>query len=59
MKLSKALLGAILVGISVQTTQSSCNKKEKEELTRPHSGNPAVPQDGEHPVDPCPGCGMG
>ncbi|SEW55867.1 chryseobasin-related MNIO class RiPP peptide [Chitinophaga arvensicola] len=51
MKLPKSLLGAILIGITVQTT-TSCNKdksvkpKEKKEVKKP----------GE---DGCPACGMG
>ncbi|MGF6850951.1 hypothetical protein QFZ51_006186 [Chitinophaga sp. W3I9] len=53
MKLPKSLLGAILIGITVQTT-SSCNKdkpvkpkEKKEEVKKPYGENG------------CPGCGMG
>ena len=56
MKLSKALLGAMLVGISVQTT--SCSISE-EDLPKPtteqgeeNNGEIIVPED-------CPACGMG
>jgi hypothetical protein len=51
MKLSQAVLGAVLVGLTVQTT--SCIKKgdptPKEEQGKK---NPKVP-------DNCPGCGLG
>lgn len=54
MKLPKVLLGAILVGITVQAT--GCDKKDlpgpKEE-----GGKKAV-QGGKTP-DYCPGCGLG
>ncbi|MEZ2445363.1 hypothetical protein AB6805_26775 [Chitinophaga sp. RCC_12] len=52
MKLPKSLLGAILIGITVQTT-SSCNKdksvkpkEKKEEVKKPYENG-------------CPACGMG
>ncbi|SKD06781.1 hypothetical protein SAMN05660461_3555 [Chitinophaga ginsengisegetis] len=52
MKLPKSLLGAILLGITVQTT-TSCNKdksvkpkEKKEEVKKPYENG-------------CPGCGMG
>lgn len=54
MKLPKSLLGAILIGITVQTT-TSCNKdksvkpkEKKEEVKKPYN----MP-------DGCPACGMG
>lgn len=64
MKVSKALLGAILVGITVQTTVSSCSKKDQnavkpqsgeEVAAQPHPPNPDPNPDPE----PCPACGMG
>lgn len=55
MKLSKALLGAIVVGITVQTTVS-CSKKNtpepKEQAAKQGKGTSQVPNN-------CPGCGMG
>ncbi|WP_167855232.1 hypothetical protein [Hymenobacter wooponensis] len=54
MKLSQAVLGAVLVGLTVQTT--SCIKKDdptpKEEQGKPSKKSPKVP-------DSCPGCGLG
>ena len=53
MKLSKSLLGAILIGITVQTITVSCGKdnlpepKEKKETKK------------DQPLDSCPACGMG
>ncbi|WP_162902809.1 chryseobasin-related MNIO class RiPP peptide [Taibaiella koreensis] len=66
MKVSKALLGAILVGITVQTAATSCSKKETNRITpqtgaqageqvQPPHSNPEPPQPGGN----CPGCGMG
>lgn len=53
MELSKALLGALLLGIAVET--SSCTKDDAQNVT-PANGteqtNPAHP-------DNCPACGMG
>ncbi|WP_158267511.1 chryseobasin-related MNIO class RiPP peptide [Adhaeribacter arboris] len=56
MKLSKTLLSALLLGITVQTT-TSCEKKE---LPQPNSGKEesSKEQGKEAPVN-CPGCGMG
>lgn len=54
MKLSKALLGAILVGITVQTT--SCSKKDKE-VTPQAQQNPK--EEIKTPDGGCPACGMG
>lgn len=61
MKVSQALLAAILAGVTVQST--SCTKSEQNEL------RPIIPSDvidtpaqlfpqPENP-DPCPACGMG
>jgi hypothetical protein len=56
MKLSKSLLAAIVIGIAVQTTFSSCGKDtdlpkpKKEEVKK--EGEKSVPGD-------CPACGMG
>jgi hypothetical protein len=55
MKLSKALLSAILVGVTVQAT-TSCNKKEDPEpktTATQASGNGA-----KEPIN-CPACGLG
>lgn len=56
MKLSKSLLGAILIGITLQTT-TSC-KKEKES---PKAKQEAQKKEEEKAKtsDPCPACGMG
>ncbi len=56
MKLSKSLLGAILIGITVQST--SCVKED--ELPGPESEQKGKKEKGEEkiPYD-CPGCGMG
>ncbi len=54
MELSKALLGAILLGIAVQTT--SC-KKDKN-LPTPANPN-GTPVQVEENHDPCPACGLG
>jgi len=54
MKLSKTLLGAILVGITLHTT-TSC-KKEKES---PKAKQEAKQKEEAKTTDPCPACGMG
>ncbi len=56
MKLSKALLSAILLGITVQTT-TSCEEKE---LPQPNSeqGENSKESEKEIPAN-CPACGMG
>lgn len=55
MKLSKALLGAILLGITVQTT--GCKEKE---LPGPKSEKEESGKKGEKTVPvSCPMCGMG
>ena len=51
MKLSKALLSAILVGVTVQTI-TSCNKKDEPKPTTQTN------QNGKEPNN-CPGCGLG
>ena len=55
MKLSKALLSAILVGVTVQAT-TSCNKKEDPEpkTTATQSSGNGV----KEPIN-CPACGLG
>lgn len=61
MKISKALLGAILVGVAVQVTASSCTKatkiKPQAEAQQPTDGSTST----NHPPnnEPCPACGMG
>lgn len=57
MKVSKALLGAILAGITLQATATSCTKKEQPQpQTEKKAQRPASPSDVDHS---CPGCGMG
>jgi hypothetical protein len=52
MKLSKALLSAMLVGVTVQTI-TSCNKKgEPKPLTETNQKETKEPNN-------CPGCGLG
>lgn len=61
MKISKALLGAILAGIAVQTTVTSCSKKEQNQI-RPAAEVQASGETQSNPQpghEPCPGCGMG
>lgn len=50
MKLSKALLGAILVGVVVQAT--GCNKGGDPKPKGEKTANSKIP-------DNCPGCGLG
>lgn len=58
MKVSKALLGAIVLGIAVQATTSSCTKKDKDAI-KPAQEQPSdVVPDNNPPYD-CPACGMG
>jgi hypothetical protein len=61
MKVSKALLGAILVGIAVQTTATtSCTKKNENKIkpqTESKSNTTPTPEN-QNP-DSCPACGMG
>lgn len=61
MKVSKALLGAILMGITVQAV-SSCDKKQNDKM-KPGLQQPASDQPQSGPVpgpdDCCPACGMG
>jgi hypothetical protein len=51
MKLSKSLLTAILIGIAVQTTVSSCTKDKAPE--------PKEQKEKTNFPDGCPACGMG
>jgi hypothetical protein len=55
MNLSKTLLGAILLGISLETT--SCVTAE--EPPQPESEQEAKNESGENIPDSCPACGMG
>ena len=57
MKLSKLLLSAIVAGVSVTTTTTSCSKKDRE--VTPQVNNEQKP--GDVVVTPfcCPACGMG
>lgn len=52
MKLSKALLGAILVGVTVQTI--GCTKKDAPEPKKEKGGKEVTKS-----PDNCPACGMG
>ncbi len=54
MKLSKALIGAILIGISIQT--SGC---DKEESAKPDTEETSGSEGIKNIPDNCPGCGMG
>lgn len=59
MKISKALLGAILAGITVQAV--ACDKA-KQDKVKPASAQEATSYPGPQPdpgTDPCPACGMG
>ncbi len=57
MKISKVLLGAILAGIAIQATVSSCSKKEDPQPQWEKQGQrPASDSDVDNS---CPGCGMG
>ena len=58
MEISKALLGAILVGVTVQTTLSSCTKENK---IKPQPATEQQPETTNQPpnCEPCPVCGMG
>jgi hypothetical protein len=60
MKISKTLLGAILVGVAVQATVSSCTKKDND-LIKPQSEAQVSEQSAPPNPDPacCPACGMG
>lgn len=55
MKLSQALLGAILVGVTVQA--SSCKKNDNKPKGKPNTtiGNGGL----ANPGDGCPACGRG
>ena len=55
MKLPKALLSAILIGITVQATVS-CTKSKETPTTKAKTEKL---QKTEQVTDPCPACGMG
>ncbi len=60
MKISQALLGAILMGITVQAV-SSCDKKQHNNI-KPEVQQPVADPahaDPDPNQDPCPACGMG
>lgn len=57
MKLPKSLLGAILVGISMQTV-TSC-KKDQAPTVKEQKKEIKKPEDGINTPDNCPACGMG
>lgn len=56
MKLSKSLLAAIVIGIAVQTTFSSCGKDT--DLPKPKKEEVKKEEEKSIPND-CPACGMG
>ena len=56
MKLSKALLGALLLGIAIET--SSCNKKDDNPTPLVTEQDDTV-NPKQNPEDCCPACGMG
>lgn len=62
MKVSKALLGAILAGITIQAV-SSCDKKQQDKITPAQQqavSEQAHPGPNPNPgQEPCPACGMG
>lgn len=62
MKVSKALLGAILAGITVQAV-ASCDKKQQDKITPAQQqsvSEQAHPGPNPNPgQEPCPACGMG
>jgi len=55
MKVSKSLLGAILLGITLQTLPSC--KKEKPDAKAKQEAQKK--EQGKTNTDPCPACGMG
>ncbi|WP_158605888.1 hypothetical protein [Taibaiella sp. KBW10] len=57
MKISKKLIGAIVVGIAIQVSTTSCNKKEIKPQKAPNAEN-GQPVNHD-PVLDCPACGMG
>jgi len=62
MKVSKSLLGAILVGVAVQAGTSSCTKQNND-VIKPQQEAQASEQPAATNPDPdpgcCPACGMG
>jgi hypothetical protein len=54
MKLSKSLLSAILIGIAVQTTVTSCKKDNQTDPKKKEAKGPK-----QQLPDGCPACGMG
>lgn len=54
MKLSKSLLSAILIGIAVQTTVTSCKKDNQTDPKKKEAKGPK-----QQMPDGCPACGMG
>ncbi len=59
MKLSNALLGALLLGIVVETT--SCSKKDEVKISDKAAvgSQQATPDNHPQPADCCPACGRG
>lgn len=56
MKLPKTLLSAILIGIAVQTTTTSCKKDKDLPDTK---AKKEAKEDEKKPPYNCPACGMG
>lgn len=66
MKLSKSLLAAIALGVSVSVITTSCQSSKKTCETKCNTETGKVSADGKTPSptkkpfrDPCPACGMG
>jgi hypothetical protein len=57
MKVPKSLLGAILLGITLQALPSC--KKEKESPDAKAKQEAKKKEEGKTNTDPCPACGMG
>ncbi len=57
MELSKALLGAMLLGIAVQTTSCTKGDDKKVKPSTTHQESTTVPN--AEGNEPCPACGMG
>ncbi len=57
MKLPKALLGAIAVGVAVQAT-TSCGSKKSDPTPKEEQAAKGTQQSGKEPIN-CPACGLG
>jgi len=62
MKISKTLLQAILVGVTIGTTTTSCSMLDSiigDDTEVMMCGNDFLPRGTANGADDCPGCGMG